>query len=110
MHARHADVHQNHVGVLVFVHLYGFNTVVCSDKMVALLEHNLHQFVVTILVFGHQDGLHMDGRTLTDADGTNVGRRRRVIHLHTAYGTFEGQDEGEGAAFAQGRLDTNIAT
>ena len=50
-----------------------FNTIMCTDKAIALVEHNLYKFVVTIFVFGHKYNLlvHIVGTT-TNADGANI--------------------------------------
>ena len=101
VHLGHADVHQHEVGVLVFVERHGFDTVVGAYQLVALLEHDLHEFVVAVLVLGHEDLLLVGlVGTAADADGAHVGGRGGLVVVDTADGALEGHGELEAGALA----------
>ena len=88
--------------MLVFIQGHCLDTVVGTNELIALLQHNLHQFVVAILIFGYEDLLHVAlvGAT-ADADGAHVILSGRgLLGVLATDGAFKRHAEPEDGALA----------
>ena len=108
IHFRHADIHQNQVGMLILIQVDGLNAIMGSQQTEPFLEYDFYQFIVTVFVLSHENCLLIHiVRTGAHTDGTHISRCGGTIFIDAANGTFEGKYKGKGRADTNGRFYAN---
>ena len=111
VHLRHADIHQNQVGMLVVVQGHGINAIVCAYQSVTSAQDILDKLVVAFFVFCHQYGfLVLALGAQGDAQGAAVVSQAAGAFAFFANGTLEGKNKGEGSTPASFAFDSDVAS